>query len=78
MKLAYVTDKFGRALGGMIGVNLNDKYVKLSKAEIETIRQAEEICKRADKMHRDYEQDEDAYNSFLSAWVALSEITEDY
>jgi len=74
MKLLYATTGFDRGLASMIGVELDDKYIKLNKSEVAILQQAHDICYKADMALRDYRKDPDYYNEFTSAWCGLSDI----
>lgn len=79
MQLTNTATKFARAICNMVGVELDEKDISLNKSEIETLRQAQNICERAERLleaHYGADWIIDTENDFMIANTALGNILE--
>ena len=74
MHLENTSSKVDRAICSMVGVELNEKWISLSQDEVETLRQAQRICEKAQMLLEQSYNDPDLITAYGEADHALSDI----
>ena len=80
MRLAHSASKADRAIVAMIGGELNEKQIELSKDEAQVLQSALAICTKAEALlESQYGEDWliDTENDFMQASIALNNILEE-